>query len=201
VKLLGFAGGTSRFPQTPSTGPLRGRAADAAGYTVIELLTVMVILGIVLAGLTNIFVSGSKAESRMNRRFQAQQNARLALDRIRKDIHCASNVSPYATNAVTLVLPTGCGGNASWCTVVVAGPTPRYALYRQSGATCGSAGGTRIADYLTGPSVFPVFAPGGSGTLAALTVDFPVSLKGSNSSDHYELKDTIYLRNSTRTTP
>jgi adenylylsulfate kinase len=26
-------GGTSRFPQTPSTGPLRGQAADAAGFT------------------------------------------------------------------------------------------------------------------------------------------------------------------------
>jgi prepilin-type N-terminal cleavage/methylation domain-containing protein len=180
---------------------LRRRLGDEGGYNIIEMITVLSIMGIVMAGITSIFVSGSKAEGRMNRRFQAQQSARLALDRIRKDIHCASNVSPYATNSLTLVLPTGCGGDTSWCTAAVAGATTRYALYRQSGAACSSSTGTQIADYLTGPNVFPTFVAGGSGTLAALTVDFPVSLKGSNAADHYELKDTIYLRNSTRTTP
>jgi prepilin-type N-terminal cleavage/methylation domain-containing protein len=180
---------------------LRRRLGKEGGYNIIEMLTVLSIMGVVMAGIGSVFVSGSRAETRMNRRFQAQQSARLALDRIRKDIHCASNVSPYATNSVTLVLPTGCGGSTSWCTAAVAGPTTRYALYRQAGTSCSSTTGTMIADYLTGANVFPAFAPGGSGTLAALTVDFPVSLKGSNSSDHYELTDTIYLRNSTRTTP
>jgi prepilin-type N-terminal cleavage/methylation domain-containing protein len=100
---------------------LRLRLGEEGGYNIIEMLTVLSIMGIVMAGITSIFVSGSKAEGRMNRRFQAQQNARLALDRIRKDIHCASDVSPYATNSVTLVLPTGCGGNTSWCTAAIAG--------------------------------------------------------------------------------
>lgn len=62
---------------------------DQAGYTLVELLAVMLILGIVLTGLTTAFVSGSHAELTLNRRFQAQQQARLALDRIRSDVHCA----------------------------------------------------------------------------------------------------------------
>ena len=68
----------------------RLRTARRAGFSLIELLVVMVILGVVLAGLTTAFVSGSKAETDLNRRFQAQQQARLALNRIRWDIHCAS---------------------------------------------------------------------------------------------------------------
>jgi prepilin-type N-terminal cleavage/methylation domain-containing protein len=72
------------------------------GYTMIEMLTVLLIMGIVMSGLTTIFVSGSRAETNMNQRFVAQQNTRLALDRIRRDIHCAYDVTPYATSALTI---------------------------------------------------------------------------------------------------
>ena len=37
-----------------------------------------------------LFVSASHAQVDMNNRFQAQQNARLALDGLRREIHCAS---------------------------------------------------------------------------------------------------------------
>jgi len=60
------------------------------GYSLIELLVTMVILVIVLGSLTTIFVSGTSAEASLNRRFQAQQNARMGLDRVRTDIHCAT---------------------------------------------------------------------------------------------------------------
>ena len=53
----------------------------------------MAILGIVLVGITTMFPSGVRAETRANREFQAQQNARLALDRIRRELHCASAIS------------------------------------------------------------------------------------------------------------
>ena len=47
------------------------------GYTLIELIVVMAILGTVVAGLTTVFVSGSAAELDLNLRFQAQQQGRL----------------------------------------------------------------------------------------------------------------------------
>ncbi len=172
-----------------------GRLRREGGYSLIEMLVVLSIMGIVMTGLTTAFVSGSKAESDLNRRFQAQQDTRLALDRIRKDIHCANDVTPYAQNSLTL-RATACGGDASWCTVAVAGPITRYALYRQAGATCGSAGGLKVADYLTTANVFTAFTHP-TGSLAAVSLDFPISIKGSRIGQ-YELKDTIYLRNSTR---
>jgi type II secretory pathway pseudopilin PulG len=161
----------------------------------IEMLVVLSIMGIVMTGLTTAFVSGSKAENDLNRRYQAQQDTRLALDRIRKDIHCANDVNPYAQNSVTLKA-TACAGDISWCTAAVAGPITRYALYRQAGTACSSGGGLKVADYLTTGNVFTAFTHA-TGTLAALSLDFPISIKGTRIGQ-YDLKDAIYLRNSTR---
>ena len=178
---------------------VRARLRGEAGYSLVEMLTVMVIMSIVLAGITQIFVAGSKAQTDQENRFQAQLAGRLALDKIRKDIHCASDVTPYATNAITLKLPSGCGGDASWCTVAVSGYTNRYRLYRQAGTSC-SASGTMVADYLTSANAFPSFAhASGCSCLASLRVDFVISSNKKNTAlDAYELTDTIFLRNSTR---
>jgi prepilin-type N-terminal cleavage/methylation domain-containing protein len=174
------------------------RLRGEAGYSLVELLTVMVIMGVVMAGITGVFVSGSKAQAEQDRRFQAQLGTRLALDKIRRDIHCANDVTPFAANAVTLKLSSGCGGDVSWCTSAVTGYTNRYRLYRQVGTSCSAAGGIKVADYLTSANAFPTFLHAtGCSCLASLQVDFKVSLKGSTI-DAYELRDTIYLRNSTR---
>jgi prepilin-type N-terminal cleavage/methylation domain-containing protein len=178
---------------------VRTRLRGEAGYSLVEMLTVMVIMSIVFAGITQIFVAGSKAQTDQENRFQAQLAGRLALDKIRKDIHCASDVSPYAANSLTLKLPSGCGGDVSWCTVAVSGSTNRYRLYRQPGTSC-SASGTMIADYLTNASAFPAFAhTSGCSCLASLRVDFVISTNQRNTTlDAYELTDTVFLRNSTR---
>ena len=169
-----------------------------AGYSVVEMLTVMLIMGVVFGGITDVFVAGSKAQADQDRRFQAQLSTRLALDKIRRDIHCASDVTPYAVDSLTLKIPTGCGGDVSWCTAAVSGYTNRYRLYRQLGTSCSSSTGVQIADYLTNGSAFPAFAHTvGCGCLASVQVDFVVSVKGSTIGA-YELTDTIYLRNSTR---
>jgi len=181
----------------------RLRGSGEAGYSLVEMLTVMIIMSIVFAGITTAFVAGSKAQAEQDRRFQAQVTTRLALDRIRRDIHCASDISPapgsYPTNSVTLTIPAGCGGTVSWCTAAVAGSTTRYALYRQLGSTCGTSG-TKVADYLvtSGGNVFLSFLhTAGCQCLASLQVDFQVSVKGTGIGA-YDLTDTIFLRNSTR---
>ena len=178
------------------------RLKGEGGTTIVEMLTVMIIMSIVFAGITSVFVAGSKAAADQDRRFQAQVASRLALDKIRRDIHCANDVTPFTTSAVTLKISAACGGDVSWCVLAVTGFSNRYALYRQLGTTCSSAG-TKIADYLTStngspPLVFPAFAhAAGCGCLASLQVDFAVSVKGT-AVGAYELTDTIFLRNSTR---
>lgn len=174
------------------------RLSRESGYSLVEMLTVMVIMSVVFTGITQIFIAGSKAQSDQDRRFQAQLASRLAMDKIRKDIHCASDVTPYATTAVTLKLPSGCGGDVSWCTAAVSGFQNRYRLYRQSGTSCNAANSVQIADYLTSANAFPAFAHAvGCSCLASLRVDFVVSNKGSTVGA-YELTDTVFLRNSTR---
>ena len=179
-----------------------------AGYSLIEMLTVLVIMGVVTGSLTALFVQASNAESDMNNRFQAQLTARLALDKMRREVHCAGVATPSASSySVTLTLPSYCktgSGSITWCTRSVS--TGRYALYRVQGATC--TGGVKWADYLTSSSTATItggelyifnYVAQSSTSLATLSVDFPVNMKPSKTVELYELKDDIVLRNSTRT--
>ena len=186
----------------------RAHGRDEEGYSVVELLTVMAILGTVLAGVTTLFVQGSNAQMDMNNRFRAQQNARLALDKLRRETHCASAISPVATttNAVTLTLPMQCvtgSGPFTWCTRSVGGSTTRYALFRVAGTTCGASGGIKYADYLLTPAgscagcLFH-YTDKTPTSLGRLHVELPVNLRPARTRQTYELRDDIVLRNTTR---
>jgi prepilin-type N-terminal cleavage/methylation domain-containing protein len=170
---------------------------DERGYTLIEMLTVLVIFSTVMSALLVLLVQGTNAELDQNNRFQAQQDARLALDKIRREAHCATAVSVSSPSAVTLSLPSYCptgNGSVTWCTVSLG--ASRYGLFRKAGAAC-DATGVRWADHLTTANVFG-YAAQSPTSLAKLSVDFPVNVKPSRTVDTYELKDDIVLRNSTR---
>ncbi|MDQ5822303.1 MAG: prepilin-type N-terminal cleavage/methylation domain-containing protein [Actinomycetota bacterium] len=172
------------------------RLKSENGYSLIELLTVMAITTVVMTGVTALFVQGSNAQVDMNGRFQAQQAARLSLDKIRSEAHCASLVTLTGQTQATMTLPSSCGTQISWCTVAVGSSGSRYALYRQTGATCGT-GGVKWADYLTSGAAFSYTAQS-TQNLASLGVDLPINLTPSKAFKTYELKGRIVLRNSTR---
>ena len=179
---------------------LLGRLRDERGYSLIELLVSMSILAAVMTSVSVLLVSATNSEVDMNRRFQAQTEARLGLDMMRREVHCAMAVGPTGASAsVTLTIPATCptsGGNTSitWCTV--ANGTNRWALWRYPGASC-SGSGKRWADYLTASSIF-VYTPQNADKLATLNVRLPVNLKPSEPRFLYNLEDDIVLRNSTR---
>lgn len=173
------------------------------GYTLVEMLVVMSILGTVIAGLTTVFVSGSHAELDLNRRFQAQQEARLALDKIRVDLHCASAAEVDATYGYLKIQEDNCSStHVTYCAVTSPTMSSRYALYRTTNTTtsrCSSSdtNRTKVADYLTrNTGLWTFSAP--DGLLEMITVDFPVSVNPTATSDVYELKDTLVARNSVR---
>lgn len=182
--------------------------SDERGYTLVEMMVVMAILGVVISGLTTVFVSGSRAELDLNRRFQAQQQARLALDKFRTDLHCASaaqvqTINTY--NGVAISAPNCSTATIDWCLVPSAAMSGRYALYRTTSATnkCASAdtGRLRVADYLTrNTGIFTTLTNVSNGSLEVINVDFPISVNPTSTSDVYELKDMIVARNSTRCT-
>ena len=181
-------------------GALRARLAREGGYSLVEMLTVMVVLAVVMGAISTLLVQGSKAELDMNNRFQAQSNARLALDRLRREVHCASNITPTGVSAsVTLTMPSHCptaGGSPTitWCTQSAG--TNRYKLWRYTGAAC-SGTGVAVADYLTSQTVF-TFTVQSASSLALLGVVFPVDIQPGKGALPYTLSDDIVLRNSTR---
>jgi prepilin-type N-terminal cleavage/methylation domain-containing protein len=178
------------------------------GYSLVELLVTMIILVIVMGSLTTVFVSGSSAEATLNRRFQAQQNARLGLDRIRGDIHCATAAQAQTINTYPGVkfADANCyasNSTISWCAVQVTASPPRYALYRSTttGATtctANDAGRLLVADYLTTSSAFTT-ATIPQYSLQRVGVDFKVSVNPTTATkDVYELTDSITARNAPR---
>jgi prepilin-type N-terminal cleavage/methylation domain-containing protein len=181
------------------------------GFTLIEMLVVMVVMGVVTTALTTLFVSASNSELDMNNRFQAQINARLALDKVRREVHCASDASPTTqSSTVTITLQSYCktgSGSVTWCTRSVS--TNRYALYRIAGNPGTCTGGVKWADYLVPSSSAPTcgtptalcvfnYTAQSTSSLAKLGVDFPVNVRSSKPVETYELQDSIVLRNSTR---
>ena len=179
------------------------------GYTMIELLVTMVILGTVITGLTTVFISGSNAESSLNHRFQAQLNARAAMDKVRYDIHCASAAQAQTINAYPGVKlnVSNCFSSTptiSWCAVQVLASPPRYQLYRSTATanTCTSSDTSRllVADYLTSSSVFTTSTIA-QYSLQTVGVSLTVSANDkSKTAEVYKLSDSIVARASTRCT-
>ena len=170
------------------------RLRGDGGYTLVELIAVMAILMTILTTLTALFVSGAQAELDMNRRFQAQQQARIAADRLRREVHCASGITLTSAASITVTLPGHCptavGGvptNVVYNTAAVGGASDRFVLRR---------GGVRIADYLTTGNVFSYYTP--ANELKRLRLTFPVNVKPNEGWKTWRLQTDIVLRNTTR---
>jgi prepilin-type N-terminal cleavage/methylation domain-containing protein len=163
------------------------------GYTMIELLMVMIIMTTVVTSLTALFVSGSRASVELNQRFEAQQAARVAADKIRREGHCSSGVTFTSAASITVVLPGHCptavGGvptSVVYATELVS--TGRYRLKR---------GTVIVADHLTNGNVFAYTAPSDA-SLGKLQLDFPVNLMPTQSWKTWRLRTDVVLRNTLR---
>ena len=176
------------------------RLREQRGYTLVELLVSMSILAAVMTSVSVLLVSATNSEVDMNRRFQAQTEARLGLDRLRREVHCAISVATSGGGSVaTLTIPATCptsGGLTAltWCSVANGN---RWELWRYQGSAC-SGTGRRWASSLTQANLFTYTAQNTS-SLAFLSVTLPVNVPGSKAQSNYTLSDNIVLRNSTRT--
>ena len=179
----------------------RRRLADEQGLTLVELLVVTVLFGVVATAVTTLFVQATNSSTDLNNRFEAQLSARLALDRLRREVHCASAVTPAGPAAtITLTLPTYCKagtGTSKWCTVAFNGSTTRFRLWRSSADPCGDAADRLYADYLTTGTIFN-YVVQSSASLGKVNVELPIDLNPSKPGS-YKLVDDLVLRNSLRT--
>ena len=176
-----------------------------AGFTLVEMVCVCVLLGVVLAGVTTVMVGGSHAELQNNTRFQAQQVARSALDVLRNDVHnaCAANVGASGA-LLTLAYvpsndPTQCGsasGNTKvlWCALTSPTTTGMYALYRSTASTCTAANGTLQADHVTANTLWSTATTIPVEQLQTISVTIPVSYVQGTFGQAYALGQTLVLR-------
>jgi type II secretory pathway pseudopilin PulG len=151
-----------------------GRLSHEHGTTLIELVTVMALLATVLTAIVGSFTTAMKHEAIATNQAQAYANARLVLQRMRLDIHCAHSQTstlpvqqnPYGGFTLTLtetegqcpgVLPSGSGASGiEWCTIpYTPGDTSRYVLYRYNSSSLsacnGGPGSTFEVDYVSAP--------------------------------------------------
>lgn len=187
--------------------------AGEGGITLVELVVSMVILSIVLGALSAAMVSGIRSEADLNARFQAQEQGRLALDKIRRELHCASAVteaggsalSTTAATGIVVTLPSNCAtaGGATyvaWCTRTSGS---QWKLWRtpvaSSTASCPGTGGISWAARLVDGTPFSLPTSEPSTThLPLVHVDLKIDVHQWSSVGTYDLNDDIALRNASR---
>jgi prepilin-type N-terminal cleavage/methylation domain-containing protein len=173
-----------------SVSSLRDRfAGDERGITMVEMLIVMVLMSILMAGIANVFVSGTRAQYDMNNRLNSQQNVRVALGRLEYEGRCATSATIVNSGAgVSFSLPSQCmhaTGAVSWC--VSSGILSRYV-----GSSC--TGSAQIfSRYLTSATPFSLVTA--AGQLPRLSVALVASPTGRGT-DTFSITDAITLRNS-----
>ena len=169
-----------------------GKLGDEGGFSLIEMLVVMVIMAVISGGIVTLFTTGLNAEADQNHRFQAQQDGRLALDKLRREVHAGCSISAPSTyntagSSVTIYVkqppipPAAslCGAApntpVTYCT---AASGTQFTLYRKVAATCTNAD-QPIANFLTSGLIFDYLPPnshvttlgGGTGIGAITTGD------------------------------
>ena len=166
------------------------RVAEAQdGFTLVELLVVLAIVGVILAGITQLLTSALKSQNDQTNRTQAQQDARLGLDKLRREIRCASALttpSGSPASAITIMLgsycPTGGGTVAAvtWCTKPSPSGGQPYTLWRYTGSTCSGTGTKWASNLVDTPSISAgkIFAASADTGLTTLTGS-PLTLPSS----------------------
>jgi len=71
------------------------------GFSLVEILVVMVVMGLVIGSVYSLFLSSKKTANTSEEVVDVQQNLRIALDTLAADIRMAGFLIPSDTNAIT----------------------------------------------------------------------------------------------------
>ena len=164
----------------------RARLQAESGFTLVELVITVFILGLVMTGLGNLFVSNQRASTDSQARMSSQENVRVAFGRLEFDARCASSAALQSGGqGVYLVLPSQCShstGNVTWC--VNSG-----SLVRIVGTSCLTAGTTLVKN-VTSATPFSCYAVSGVTSplpilAVALTVNTTTTTANQTSATDY----------------
>jgi prepilin-type N-terminal cleavage/methylation domain-containing protein len=100
------------------------------GFSLPELLVVTTVLGMVLAGITGLLIQGQAAYMQGSNRVEAQQNARLAVTLMSRELREACAVTSFSSTAIQFTMVEPSRGSAVECSSTTPGDilTVRYAF-------------------------------------------------------------------------
>jgi type II secretory pathway pseudopilin PulG len=172
---------------------MRRSLHDESGFTVVELVIVTTVTIVIMAGVSNAFVSGLRASSTTNSTLASQTSVHLALDRLEFESRCAQTATLLSGGAgVYLAIPSNCPhatGTVSWC--VTSGSLVRYPTSDCSGT------GQTFAHDVTSATPFSCIAT--LGDYPQLQVALTVN-SGTTAATAVSATDQITLRNAQYTT-
>ncbi len=93
------------------------------GFSLIEMMVVVAILGLIVLGLVTFFTGGAKSWVAGQSQLEAQRNARQAMDRMVREIREGSNISSGSEISVTVDIPPLGGSSAYSVTYALFGTT------------------------------------------------------------------------------
>jgi Tfp pilus assembly protein PilV len=108
-----------RSHRAPSARWTRPRPWDA-GLTLVEVLVAVLLLALVVGGLLPLLTSGSQGSTYVNRRQSMMQNARVALDKLIREMRAAESFRILSSGLIEFTLSFGDGTGAQ--------PTVQYSL-------------------------------------------------------------------------
>jgi prepilin-type N-terminal cleavage/methylation domain-containing protein len=176
-----------------NSSPLRARLQADSGFSLVELIITMVVMGIVMGGLANIFISGERASADATARVTSQQSVRAAFDRLEYEVRCATSatlLSKVGSNGggVYLSLPVQCAhanGDVSWC-------YSGGSLVRKAATSCTGSAQTYVTS-VTSTTPFSCYSPV-SGSTPQVKVALSINTT-TRSSNLTTATDYITMRN------
>jgi len=106
------------------------------GFTLAELLVVVALLGLIMAGVVSLQQQGQQAYLMGAARVDAQQNARVALTLMSRELRAACTLSSLSSSAVTITAADPSGtGDCTGTTVAVRYALSGSSLYRDQATT------------------------------------------------------------------
>ncbi len=75
------------------------------GFSLIEMMVVVVILGLIVLGLVTFFTGGARSWIAGQSQLEAQRNARQAIDRMVREIRHGEVVTTGTTTSITVTIP------------------------------------------------------------------------------------------------
>jgi type II secretory pathway pseudopilin PulG len=103
----------NRAPEEPTAGSRRARIADERGFSLVELLTVMVTLIIVLLAALAMFEFAQRTQPRISERNDAIQTAQIEIERLVQDLrqgYLVESATPQALTVLTYDNKATCAG-------------------------------------------------------------------------------------------